>query len=190
MTKLSRAIQRAFMYVLFNVASAISKQRKRTIMKIKMIVCSALATGLLTGCININTGRHEGHCNKCEKSEGWEKHGDKEKDEKGEKDEAKSEKASQAELMAKAKVSKETAQQTALAKVPNGTIKDGEIENENGKLQWSFDVATPGSTDITEVNIDAMTGDVISVDKESAADEAKEAAEDAKKKKGEKEDKD
>jgi hypothetical protein len=153
-------------------------------MKIKMIICSALATALLTGCININCGCHEGHGKKGEKSEGWEKHGDKEKGEKGEK-------ASQAELMAKAKVSKETAQQTALAKVPNGTIKDGEIENENGKLQWSFDVATPGSTDITEVNIDAMTGDVISVNKESAADEAKEAAEEAQKaKKGEKEEQD
>jgi uncharacterized membrane protein YkoI len=165
-------------------------------MKIKMIVCSALAASLLTGCININCGCHEGHGKKGEKSEGWEKHGDKEKEEKGEKaeqgekDGAKSKKASQAELMAKAKVGKETAQQTALAKVPNGTVKDGEIEMENGKLQWSFDVATSGSTDITEVNVDAMTGDVISAVKESAADEAKEAAEDAKKKKGEKEDKD
>ena len=81
---------------------------------------------------------------------------------------------SQARLMAQAKVSKETAQQTALAKVPNGTIKEGELENENGKLQWSFDVATPGAKDITEVNVDAVTGDVISVDKESAQSEAKE----------------
>jgi outer membrane murein-binding lipoprotein Lpp len=142
-------------------------------MKIKMIICSVLTTALLTGCININYGCHEGHGKK------------------GEKGEAKDKEASQAELMAQAKISKDTAQQTALAKVPNGTIKEGEIEKENGKLQWSFDVATPGSTDITEVNVDAMTGDVISMDKESAADEAKEAAEDAAKaKKGGKEEKD
>ena len=82
----------------------------------------------------------------------------------------------QAKLMAEAKISKETAQQTALAKVPNGTIKAGELEKENGKLQWSFDLTTPDSKDITEVNVDAMTGDVISMDKESVASEAKEAA--------------
>ncbi len=80
----------------------------------------------------------------------------------------------QAQLMAEAKISKETARQTALAKVPNGTLKAAELEKEKGKLQWSFDVAMPGTKDITEVNVDAMTGDVISVDKESAQGEAKE----------------
>ena len=112
-------------------------------MKIKMIICSALAAALLAGCCT-------------------------------EKSEAKHKEAKQAKLMAEAKISKETAQQTALAKVPNGTVKAAEIEKENGKLQWSFDVATPGIKDITEVNVDAMTGDVISVEKESAASEAKE----------------
>jgi uncharacterized membrane protein YkoI len=107
-------------------------------MKIKMIVCSVLAAGLLAGCAT----------------------------EKGE--------AKQAKLMAEAKVSKEAAQLIALAKVPNGTVKAAEIEKEKSKLQWSFDVATPNSKDITEVNVDAMTGEVISVDKESAASEAKE----------------
>ena len=79
---------------------------------------------------------------------------------------------SQARLMSQAKVSQAVARQTALARVPNGTIKDGELEKENGRLQWSFDVATPSSSDITEVNVDAITGDVISVDKESAQSEA------------------
>ena len=103
-------------------------------MKIKMIVCSALAAFLLAGCATED----------------------------------------QAKRMAEAKVSKETARQTELAKVPNGTVKAAEIEKEKGKLQWSFDVATPDSKDITEVNVDAMTGDVISVEKESARSEAKE----------------
>jgi|SRR6185437_9389224 len=116
-------------------------------MKIKTIVCLGLAAGVLAGC-------------ETEKGEHSEKHHDK-----------------QAGLMAEAKVSKEAAGQTALAKVPNGTIKDSELEKENGKLQWSFDVATPDSKDITEVNVDAINGDVISADKESATDEAKEAAE-------------
>ena len=82
----------------------------------------------------------------------------------------------QVKLAAKAKVSKEQAQQIALAKVPNGAVKEGEIEKEHGKLIWSFDIATPDSKDITEVNVDANTGDIVAVDKESAESEAKEAA--------------
>ena len=84
----------------------------------------------------------------------------------------------QAALMAKARISRETAEQTALAKVPNGTVKDAELEKEHGKLQWSFDLATPDAKDITEVNIDAISGDVISIDKESPDSQAKEGDQD------------
>jgi len=123
-------------------------------MKIKKIVCAALAAGLLVGCASEN-GEHQ----------------DK-----------------QAKLMAEAKVSRADAQKTALAKVPNGVIKDGELEKEDGKLQWSFDVAAADSKNIIEVNVDAVTGAVISADKETPEDAAKEAAGDAAKKN--KEDKD
>ena len=122
-------------------------------MKIKVIVCSALAAGLLAGCC-WEKGEH------CKKS-------------------------------GEAKISKEVAQAAALAKVPNGTVKEGELEKEKGKLIWSFDITTPDSKDITEVAVDAVTGAVIAVEKETPADQAKETAEDAAKKKaGEKEDKD
>jgi len=94
-----------------------------------------------------------------------------------------SKEAKQAKLMAMAKVSQADAQATALAQVPNGTVKESELEKEHGKLIWSFDIATPGTTDITEVNVDAMEGKVVSTEKEKAEDEAKEA-------KGEKKDKD
>ena len=114
-------------------------------MKIKWIICSALAAGLLTGCV-------------CEKGEKQACHN------------------KQAKLMAQAKVSKDDAQKTALAKVPNGTIKEGELEKEKGKLIWSFDITTPDSKDITEVAVDAITGDVVSVEKEAAESETKEAA--------------
>jgi uncharacterized membrane protein YkoI len=87
--------------------------------------------------------------------------------EKGEKEEA-------AKLEAQAKVSRADAEKTALARVPNGTIKEGEIEKEKGKLIWSFDIATPGTNDITEVNVDAVTGEVVAVKKETPKDEAKE----------------
>jgi Peptidase propeptide and YPEB domain len=98
--------------------------------------------------------------------------------------------ADDAKLLAKAKVTKEEAQKTALEKVPGGTIKEGELEEENGKLIWSFDVAKEGTKNITEVNIDAMTGAVIAVDVETPKDEAKEAKEEAKEKKGKKAEKD
>src|ERR1039458_7162093 len=78
------------------------------------------------------------------------------------------------EMQAQAKISKEQAQQTALAKAPGGTIKEGELEKEKGKLIWSFDISTPGSPNTTEVNVDAITGDVISVETETPAQQKKE----------------
>jgi hypothetical protein len=82
--------------------------------------------------------------------------------------------AEQEKLMAEAKVTKADAEKTALAKAPNGTIKEGELEKEKGKLIWSFDISTPDSKDITEVNVDAITGEVVSVEKEAPEQQAKE----------------
>jgi uncharacterized membrane protein YkoI len=87
--------------------------------------------------------------------------------EKGEREEA-------AKLEAQAKISRADAEKAALARVPGGTVKEGEIENEKGKLIWSFDVTTPGTKDITEVHVDAITGEVVGMEKETAKDEAKE----------------
>jgi len=100
------------------------------------------------------------------------------------------EKQEQAELQAQAKISREAAQQTALAKVPGGTVKDGELEKEKGKLIWSFDITMPSSKDIAEVAVDAITGAVVAVDIETPEQQAKEAAEDAAKSKTKGEDKD
>ncbi len=83
-------------------------------------------------------------------------------------------KQEQAELQSQAKITKEQAQQTALTKAPGGTIKEGELEKEKGKLIWSFDIATPGSPNITEVGVDAITGDVVSVDTETPEQQKKE----------------
>jgi len=83
------------------------------------------------------------------------------------------EKQEQAGLQAQAKISREQAQQTALAKAP-GTVKEGELEKEKGKLIWSFDISTPDSKDITEVGVDAITGEVVSVEKETPEAQAKE----------------
>jgi len=90
------------------------------------------------------------------------------------------EKAEQARLQAKAKISRADAEKTALTKAPGGTIKEGELEEEKGKLIWSFDIATPGTKEITEVGVDAITGEVVSVEKESEEHEAKEKSEEKK----------
>jgi uncharacterized membrane protein YkoI len=134
-------------------------------MKINHIICSVAIIGLLavglTACVT-------------EKEEGKE-----------------GQKATQAELEAQAKITKAEAQKIALDKVPGGNIKEGEIEKEKGKLIWSFDIATPGTKDITEVNVDAMTGAVVDISKENVAQQEKEKKEDAKvKSKKEKEDED
>ena len=87
----------------------------------------------------------------------------------------------------KATVSKSAAKKIALEKVPGGKVKDAELEEEDGKLFWSFDITTKGTKDITEVHVDAKTGEVLSVEKESAADEAAEKAKEKKDGKKEKE---
>lgn len=92
---------------------------------------------------------------------------------------AMAQKSSQSQLEKQAKVSKEEATKTALAKVPNGTVKESELETEKGKLVWSFDIASPGKKEITEVQVDAKTGEVVSVEKESAAAEAAEQKKEA-----------
>src|SRR5262249_31937713 len=89
----------------------------------------------------------------------------------------------QAKLQAEAKISRADAEKTALTKAPNGTIKEGELEKEHGKLIWSFDIAIPDSRDITEVAVNALTGEVVSVEKESPEQEAKEKSGEGKKEK-------
>lgn len=85
--------------------------------------------------------------------------------------------SSHANLEAMARISRTEATRIALAKAPGGTVKEAELEKEGGKLVWSFDIATPGSKDITEVQVDAVSGAVVSVESESPADQAREARE-------------
>jgi uncharacterized membrane protein YkoI len=86
----------------------------------------------------------------------------------------------EAQLQAEAKVTKTEAEKTALAKVPHGTISASELEKEHGKLIWSFDIAMPHSKNITEVQVDAKTGEIANVQVETPKDQAKEAAADKK----------
>ena len=58
-------------------------------------------------------------------------------------------------LAAPPKISAEQARASALAKVPGGKVKSEELEKEDGRLIWSFDIAAPSTTGITEVHVDA-----------------------------------
>jgi uncharacterized membrane protein YkoI len=81
---------------------------------------------------------------------------------------------SQSALKKEAKVTEAQATKSALAKVPDGTIKSSELEKENGKLIWSFDIAKPKTRNITEVQVDAKTGKIVSIQTETPADQLRE----------------
>ncbi len=83
--------------------------------------------------------------------------------------------ASQDALKAQAKVTETDARSTALARVPGGTVQSAELENEHGKLVWSFDIKDSKSSSIVEVQVDAKTGRIVSKKTESPAEQAKEA---------------
>jgi uncharacterized membrane protein YkoI len=90
---------------------------------------------------------------------------------------------SQGALKLQAKIAQEEATKTALAIVSHGTIEAAELEKEHGKLIWSFDISMPTSTSITEIQVDASTGKIVSTQVEAPADQAKEAAADREAKK-------
>jgi len=76
------------------------------------------------------------------------------------------------------KDAKISARAAALKKVP-GEIQEEELEKENGKLVYSFDIRATGRKDITEVQVSAIDGSIVSVEKENAASEAKEQKQDS-----------
>ncbi len=118
--------------------------KKNTMLKTNAVLCLGLAAGLFAGCVS-------------EKEDSDEQGSDK-----------------QARLMSEAKVSKDDAEETALAKVPNGTLKECELEKEHGKLIWSFGFATPDTQNITEVNVDAINGGIVNIETETPEKENKE----------------
>ena len=79
-----------------------------------------------------------------------------------------------------AKIDMATARRTALAKVPNGKVLSEELEQEGGRLVFSFDIRPGSSKDIEEVQIDARDGSVVSMQRESPAQQAEEARQDQK----------
>lgn len=82
-------------------------------------------------------------------------------------------------LAAKAKVTYPVALATAQVRVPKGKLATAELEEEDGKLIYTLVFKTDGKKGQDEVNVDAATGRVVSVEHENA--EAKDAKKEEKK---------
>ncbi len=76
----------------------------------------------------------------------------------------------QAELLARATISEEQARLTALASVPGGKITEAEIEEENGRLIYSFDIQVAGQSSSFDVEVDANTGQLLQSEAEDDDD--------------------
>lgn len=81
-------------------------------------------------------------------------------------------------LSRQTKITMAQARKTALERA-SGKIESEELEKENGKTVYSFDIRNAKGT-ITEVQVDAYTGAVISVEEEDAGKEAAEKRQDKK----------
>jgi uncharacterized membrane protein YkoI len=77
-------------------------------------------------------------------------------------------------LLARAKITPDSATRIAQARFPKAKVQKAEIEVEDGHLLYSFDMKVPGKSGIEEVQVDATTGAVLGVEHEAAAAEARE----------------
>lgn len=67
-------------------------------------------------------------------------------------------------------IARARAEATALRLVPGGAVVTGDLEQEKGRLVWLFDVSIPGSRNLREIQVDAVTGAVVSNTLESPTD--------------------
>ena len=84
-------------------------------------------------------------------------------------------------LVKQAKISLDSARTIAMKRLPRAAIQSQELEQENGRLIYSFDMKTVGKSGVDEVNVNAKTGAIVNVGHESAKDEQKEAKAETKK---------
>ena len=81
-------------------------------------------------------------------------------------------------LQERARVPAEDARATALAAVPGGRIVESELEEEDGRLIYSFDIEAADGTH--DVEIDALTGEVLQSALENENDDHDDDTEDEK----------
>lgn len=82
-------------------------------------------------------------------------------------------------LLARAKIAPDSARAIAVRAVPGGKVTKAELEEERGRLVYSFDLVLAGQRGVEEVLVDARTGTVISREHEDAAAEAAEQRRDS-----------
>jgi uncharacterized membrane protein YkoI len=88
----------------------------------------------------------------------------------------------QVKLRREARITMEQAREIALKRA-QGNVESEELEREHGKLVYSFDIRNPKRT-ITEVQVSALTGKVVSVEHENKKQEAAEKRKENREKKG------
>jgi len=69
-------------------------------------------------------------------------------------------------LWARARLKPDSEMKIAMKRVPGGRITKGELEEEDGRLIYSFDITTAGKSGEDEVHVDATTGEVVKVEHE------------------------
>jgi uncharacterized membrane protein YkoI len=75
-------------------------------------------------------------------------------------------KEDKAGLWTRATLAPDSAIKIALARVPGGSIAGAELEEEDGRLVYSFDIKVAGKSGEDEVQVDATTGAVVKVEHE------------------------
>ncbi len=108
-----------------------------------------------------------------------------EQEEKSKKDESGKSNADalkQDKLAREAKITMEQARETALKRAP-GKIESSELEREHHKLVYSFDIRNAKGS-ITEVQVSALTGEIVRVEHENSKKEAAEKKRENKEKSG------
>ena len=81
-----------------------------------------------------------------------------------------------AQLLAKATVKEADAARVARARFPKAHIRAVELEDEGGRLIYSYELKTAGKAGIDEVNVNAKTGKLVNTEHEGAKAESNEAA--------------
>ncbi|HTT67336.1 MAG TPA: PepSY domain-containing protein [Gemmatimonadales bacterium] len=71
-----------------------------------------------------------------------------------------------AALLRQAKVSEDSALKVAAARIPGGKVQAVELENEHGKLIWSWEFTLAGRPGVYECNVSALDGTIVGVEHE------------------------
>jgi hypothetical protein len=81
------------------------------------------------------------------------------------------------------RLTEQAARAIAQKRVPNSAFEHADLEREDGRLIWSFDLRPNGSNDIVEIHIDAYSGEVVRTETETPTQQRAEEIKDAQERK-------